>query len=109
MSTVEEKRMGGVVITKPMLWKKFDSNSVICRAAFYKDEESGYTAIATNLPGVVSEGDTLKEAVNNIREAFELAIESYRESQMPIPWGSHVDLPEDKPTFEFHFVVNVNG
>jgi predicted RNase H-like HicB family nuclease len=38
-------------------------------------EEGGYTATVPALPGCISEGDTMEEAVANIREAIELYLE----------------------------------
>ncbi len=56
------------------------------RAVFVHDEDGGYTVFAANLPGVVSEGETVSEATANITEAFELAIETYKDLGRPIPW-----------------------
>ena len=50
------------------------------------DPDGGYTVTIPALPGVVSEGDTIEEALDNIREALTAAIESYHELDMPIPW-----------------------
>ena len=38
-------------------------------------EDGGYTAIVPSLPGCLSEGETKKEAIKNIREAIELYLE----------------------------------
>ena len=38
-------------------------------------EEGGYTAIVPSLPGCISEGETIEEAIDNIREAIELYLE----------------------------------
>ena len=40
-----------------------------------KSEDGGYTAYVPSLPGCISEGDTIDEAVNNISEAIELYLE----------------------------------
>lgn len=40
------------------------------------NDVGGYTAIVPSLPGCISEGDTVEEALTNIREAIELHIES---------------------------------
>jgi predicted RNase H-like HicB family nuclease len=40
-----------------------------------KSDEGGYTVYAPSLPGCISEGDTKKEALNNIKEAIELYLE----------------------------------
>ena len=39
------------------------------------EEEGGYTAYVPALPGCISEGDTVDEAMRNIREAIELYLE----------------------------------
>ncbi|RKY58488.1 MAG: type II toxin-antitoxin system HicB family antitoxin [Candidatus Latescibacterota bacterium] len=38
-------------------------------------DEGGYTVYVPSLPGCISEGDTLEEALANIREAIELYLE----------------------------------
>jgi predicted RNase H-like HicB family nuclease len=40
-----------------------------------QSEEGGYTAFVPSLPGCVSEGDTKKQALANIKEAVELYLE----------------------------------
>ena len=42
-------------------------------------EEGGYTVYVPALPGCVSEGDTLEEALQNIREAILLYLEPLEE------------------------------
>jgi predicted RNase H-like HicB family nuclease len=38
-------------------------------------EEGGYTVYVPSLPGCISEGETLEEALENIQEAIELYLE----------------------------------
>jgi len=38
-------------------------------------EEGGYTVCVPSLPGCISEGDTIEEALTNIQEAIELYLE----------------------------------
>ncbi len=38
-------------------------------------EEGGYTIYAPSLPGCISEGETVEDALTNIREAIELYLE----------------------------------
>lgn len=38
-------------------------------------DEGGYTVYVPSLPGCISEGETLKEAMDNIREAIQLYLE----------------------------------
>jgi predicted RNase H-like HicB family nuclease len=42
-------------------------------------EEGGYTVYVPALPGCVSEGDTIEEALRNIREAIQLYLEPVEE------------------------------
>src|SRR3972149_799488 len=38
-------------------------------------EDGGYTAVVPSLPGCISEGETVEEAMRSIREAIELHLE----------------------------------
>jgi predicted RNase H-like HicB family nuclease len=46
-------------------------------------EEGGFTAYIPSLPGCISEGETIDEALANIREAFELYIEATEDDLIP--------------------------
>jgi len=46
-------------------------------------DEGGYTATVPALPGCISEGDTIEEAMANIREAIELYLEPIDEATAP--------------------------
>ena len=49
------------------------------------DPDGGYVAIVPALPGCVSQGNSRKEALDNIREAAELWIEDCVESGETVP------------------------
>jgi predicted RNase H-like HicB family nuclease len=67
--------------------QEFHGGVCECRAAYIADEEEGgYTVVARNLPGVVSEGDDLESATENIKDAFREMVLSYQESKEDIPW-----------------------
>jgi predicted RNase H-like HicB family nuclease len=53
------------------------------------DETGGYTVEVPSLPGCISEGDTIDEALANIKEAIELWIED------AIAHGD--EIPNDAP------------
>ena len=64
-----------------------------CRDNAYKflvqlsqDDQGIYSAVALNLPGTGSCGDTWAEAMENFREAAAGTIEYYVESGEEIPW-----------------------
>lgn len=45
----------------------------------------GYVAYAEGLPGAISEGDTLEEARENLRDAIYLLLQAKRELAVPRP------------------------
>ena len=44
-----------------------------------RGEGGGFVAYTEELPGAISEGDTLEEARDNLRDAIELLLEANRE------------------------------
>ena len=54
-------------------------------AIFTPQEEGGFTVEVPDLPGCISEGDTLEEAEKNIEEAIELYLEVLEERGIPLP------------------------
>ena len=52
---------------------------------FEREDDGGYHAFVPALKGCHSQGDTLDEAVANIREAIEVYLESLRNANEPIP------------------------
>jgi predicted RNase H-like HicB family nuclease len=63
----------------------------IYRVILEHNESGGYTVTVPLLPGCISEGDTKKEALANIKEAIELYIESLQEDGEPIPTEESVE------------------
>jgi predicted RNase H-like HicB family nuclease len=47
-------------------------------AVYLKDPEGGYVAFVEELPGANTQGETLEEARDNLREAVELVLETRR-------------------------------
>ena len=52
-----------------------EAAEVIFKVILEPSDEGGYTAFVPSLPGCVSEGDTVSEAMDNVREAVELYLE----------------------------------
>jgi len=50
-----------------------------------KDEDGMYVVQAPSLPGCISQGKTRAEAMENIKEAIELYIESLAAHGEPVP------------------------
>ena len=44
-----------------------------------RQEEGGFTARCVELPGAISEGETMTEALQNVREAIAMILEVLRE------------------------------
>jgi len=45
-------------------------------------DEGGYTVYVPSLPGCISEGDTMEEALENIQEAIELYLEPVEDDRV---------------------------
>ncbi|WP_457555912.1 type II toxin-antitoxin system HicB family antitoxin [Candidatus Pyrohabitans sp.] len=69
------------------------------RILLRKEPEGGYTVIVPSLPGCVTYGDTIEEAIEMAKEAIEVYIESLREH------GEEV--PTEEGTLEYTLTVNV--
>ena len=55
------------------------------RILLRQEPERGYTVIVPSLPGCVTYGDTVEEAIEMAKEAIELYLESLREHGEEIP------------------------
>ncbi len=49
-----------------------------------EDEDGAFVATVPALPGCISQGDTEEEALENVKEAIELHLESLAEDGLPI-------------------------
>lgn len=47
--------------------------------------EGGYTVTSPVLPELVTEGDTLDEAIEHVRDALKAVIETYEDLGRPLP------------------------
>jgi len=56
---------------------------MVFKVTLEPSEEGGYTALVPALPGCVSEGETVEEALENVREAIELYLEPLDEADIP--------------------------
>lgn len=54
---------------------------------FEPQPEGGYTVYSPELPGMVTEGDSLDDASKNAEEAIELYFESMRARGQEVPGG----------------------
>ncbi len=58
--------------------------------------EGGYTVRSPVLPELITEGDTLEDAVNNVHDALEAVLELYEDLSKPFPANLRQD-PQNTP------------
>ncbi len=51
----------------------------------YEEETGGFSVICPSLPGCHSQGETIEEALSNIREAIDLCLEVMEEDGIAVP------------------------
>jgi predicted RNase H-like HicB family nuclease len=68
--------------------------NITLNTVFVPCEEGGFTAYIPELRGVVSEGETIAEAYENVLDALQLMLETERELQASIPTNAlQVQMP----------------
>lgn len=78
-----------------------DMRQLSYRILLRKERERGYTVIVPSLPGCVTYGDTIDEAIEMAKEAIELYIESL------IEHGE--EIPTEEETLEYNLTVEAHG
>ncbi len=67
------------------------------RTLFRKEPEGGYTVLVPSLPGCVTYGDTIDEAIRMAKEAIQLYLESLQ---------AHGEaIPTEENTLEYNVAV----
>ena len=84
MIAVPCERAATVTVNVKESWSKGEAYRFLVEVT--KDEVGIYSAVALNLPGTGSCGDTREEAIENFKEAATGNIEYYAESGEEIPW-----------------------
>ena len=67
--------------------------------------EGGYTVTSPLLPELITEGDTLSEAMANAEDAFAVVLEIYEDEGRSLPPGVQVDDASEPVSVEA--VINV--
>lgn len=70
------------------------------RILLKKEPEGGFTVFAPSLPGCITFGDTLEEAIEKAKEAIELYIESLK--------ANGEEIPTEENMLECTLSVNTN-
>ena len=52
--------------------------------------EGGYTVTSPLLPELVTEGDTLDEALSNVKDALAAVVEAYQDLGRPLPQNAQI-------------------
>ena len=63
------------------------------RILLRKEPEGGYTVIVPSLPGCITYGDSIPEAIEMAKEAIEVYIESLK--------AHNEEIPTEENTFEY--------
>ena len=63
------------------------------RILLRKEPEGGYTVIVPSLPGCITYGDSISEAIEMAKEAIEVYIESLK--------AHNEEIPTEENTFEY--------
>ena len=61
--------------------------------------EGGYTVTSPALPGLVTEGDSLEQALENVQDALRATLELYEDTGRQVPTG----LMQDSDAGEIQF------
>jgi predicted RNase H-like HicB family nuclease len=105
MSQVEEHP--DTIAIPQFAWEIHEESSVFeCRLVICPEADGGYSAHALKLPGIVSQGDTIEEATEQIKDAFREAVLVYQESGESIPW-EQVTIDRPKGSVERWILVHV--
>ena len=64
-----------------------------------KEEEGGYMALVPALPGCITQGDNIDEAIEMAKEAIALYVEELKERGEPIP--------DDSNTLEYYLNLEI--
>ena len=78
-----------------------DMKLVSYRIILKKEPEGGYTVVVPSIPGCITYGGTVEEAIEMGKEAIELYLESLR---------AHGDeIPTDEQTLEYTLTVEAHA
>lgn len=69
--------------------------------------EGGYTVTSPLLPELITEGDTMAEALANVEDAFAAVVEIYQDQDLSLPAGIFMD--ETNHPVSVEAIVSVPG
>lgn len=105
MSTLIEDRKAYAGQYRHCTWEQLN-RTYRCRVILCPEDDGGYSVLTWRLPGVASQGDTEDEAIANIAEALQAALQMYLEDGS-IPWQDIDDRDVPKNSIERWILVDV--
>ncbi len=78
-----------------------------CRVWLCPEAEGGYSVIVPSLPGLATQGETIEEAIENVKDAFRAVAAEYAASGSEIPWQKETDQTRPQGTIDKWILVNV--
>ena len=69
--------------------------------------EGGFTVTCPALPGLITEGDTLEEALSNVSDALLALLEAYQEAGREIPRELVVEETDERMTLRTTQLISV--
>ena len=70
-----------------------------------RQPEGGYVVTSSALPELVTEGDTLAEALEHVPDALQAVVELYEDLHKTLP--EQIFLPPHVETFSFDYAITV--
>ncbi|WP_165233074.1 type II toxin-antitoxin system HicB family antitoxin [Aquisphaera insulae] len=61
---------------------------------FEPQPEGGFTVTSPLIPELLTEGDSVEDAIENVRDAFAAVLEIYRDSGKPLPAELAIGTPD---------------
>lgn len=89
-------------------WRLFEESdsAYVCRVLLCPEENGEFEAVALNLPGVASHGETEQQALANVSKEFCKAVAIYLDDGNGIPWKA-IEMDCPKGSFEQCFLVEL--
>lgn len=82
----------------PVISWRFSEPSTYHILVYLFADGGSVTALAAHLPGLVSQGRSERQALDNLAEAFKGLLDSYRSTGQPVPWQ---ETPIEDPDEDF--------
>ena len=74
--------------------------------------EGGYTVTCQELPELITQGDSVEEALENVKDAFATTLELYERLERPLPKSIEIpeqNIPAPSEPFQFETLTPVKS